>query len=252
MRVALKFAYDGRLFHGYARQPNVETVEARIIHSLKQTGYITPHPKESIFRSASRTDKGVSALGNVIAFNTEKNVDYLIDEINDSLHHIVFYGKKRVEDSFYPRHASQRIYHYYVNKDDIDIEILQLIVPLFIGSFNFSNFARVESYKNPVRSIDNINIIDFESFFILEFCAQTYLWHQIRRIVSAILKVKKQKNTKQEIMYALTHPEKQYDFGVASPEQLILNDIIYPFSFQIDENGLRKKEELKEKIISDF
>jgi tRNA U38,U39,U40 pseudouridine synthase TruA len=64
--------------------------------------------------------------------------------------------------------------------------------------------------------------------------------------------VKKQKNTKQEIMYALTHPEKQYDFGVASPEQLILNDIIYPFSFQIDENGLRKKEELKEKIISDF
>jgi len=33
MRLALKIAYDGRAYHGYARQPNVKTIEGEIIHA---------------------------------------------------------------------------------------------------------------------------------------------------------------------------------------------------------------------------
>ncbi|MBY9021829.1 MAG: hypothetical protein KGD67_12295, partial [Candidatus Lokiarchaeota archaeon] len=35
MRVAIKFAYDGRRFYGFARQPGLKTVEEEIIKNLK-------------------------------------------------------------------------------------------------------------------------------------------------------------------------------------------------------------------------
>ena len=72
MRIAVKFAYDGRKFYGFARQPRLKTVEENILNILVENGFIKD-PKESHFRSASRTDKGVSALGNVIAFNTDSS-----------------------------------------------------------------------------------------------------------------------------------------------------------------------------------
>ena len=40
MRIALKFAYDGRNFHGYARQPQLKTVEGEIIKALIKHGFI--------------------------------------------------------------------------------------------------------------------------------------------------------------------------------------------------------------------
>ena len=82
MRVALKFAYDGEPFYGYARQPNLKTVEGEIINTLIKNKFIN-NPKNSVFRSASRTDKGVSSFGNTVAFNTEKDISHLIEECND-------------------------------------------------------------------------------------------------------------------------------------------------------------------------
>ena len=90
MRYAFKFAYDGINFHGYARQPNVYTVEGAIINTLEILRLIN-NPKINRFRSASRTDKGVSALGNVIAFDCyyDLSIDVL-KEINEELDDIWF------------------------------------------------------------------------------------------------------------------------------------------------------------------
>jgi tRNA pseudouridine38-40 synthase len=67
MRIALKFAYDRKQFNGYARQPSLKTVEGKIIDLLTSHDFIED-AKESMFRSASRTDKEVSSLGSVVAF----------------------------------------------------------------------------------------------------------------------------------------------------------------------------------------
>ncbi len=56
----LKFAYDGTKFYGYQRQPDKPTVEGEIISVLRDSGL------DATIKSASRTDRGVSALGNVI------------------------------------------------------------------------------------------------------------------------------------------------------------------------------------------
>ncbi len=248
MIMALKFAYEGDPFYGYARQPNLRTIEGDLINVLQKNNFIHT-TKKSKLKSASRTDKGVSAFGNVIAFNTEKNCENILQECNDLLDHVVIYGKKMVDNTFYPRHAKQRIYHYYLKKETISLQTIESVSSLFIGTHDFSNFARIEPHKNPMRTIERITVRKTNSFFILEFHAQTYLWQQIRRIVSSMLKFEKQKITIEDINEALIHPEKHTDFGLADSCPLILKDIKYDFSFDLDSKEMEKKKELQEAII---
>lgn len=81
-RTALKIGYIGSNFHGFQRQPNVRTVEEEIINTLRKLGYIGDL-KQARFRIAGRTDSGVHSLGNVISFQSEKEV--LINQINTNL-----------------------------------------------------------------------------------------------------------------------------------------------------------------------
>ena len=79
MYIAIKFAYDGRNFYGYARQPKLKTVEGELIKSLIKKEIIE-NTKKSCFRSASRTDKGVSAIGSVVSFETDHSKKYIMEE----------------------------------------------------------------------------------------------------------------------------------------------------------------------------
>ena len=60
----LKFAYDGTKFFGYQRQKDIPTVEGSVLQVLRKFGIANN------LKSASRTDRGVSALGNVIQLHT--------------------------------------------------------------------------------------------------------------------------------------------------------------------------------------
>ena len=118
MRIALKFAYDGEKFYGYARQPNLRTVEDELIKALVKNGLIED-TKESVFRSASRTDKHVSSFGNVISFNTNESKKNILHCFSDEFEDIVVYGINDAESDFNPRHAKYRNYVYYLNVNNL-------------------------------------------------------------------------------------------------------------------------------------
>ena len=249
MHVAIKFAYCGRKFHSYARQPNLKTVEGELIRTLVKYGFIED-TKESFFRSASRTDKDVSALCNVVAFNTGESKKRILEKLSDELIEIVIYGVANVETDFNPRHAKLRQYRYYLSTSNLDKEKIISASASFTGEYNFSNFARLESFKDPVRTINNIVFALEDDFLIVDFYAQTFLWHQIRRIISALIKVGNGKLEKEQIIDALDNPNKKVDFGLAPAEPLILKNIIYDFDFEYDNNILQKYKRLENKIIS--
>jgi tRNA pseudouridine38-40 synthase len=251
MRIALKFAYNGIEFQGYARQPKLKTVEGEILNLLIEKDIIE-EVKESKFRSASRTDKGVSALGNVIAFNTLLTKNVVFKKLKNKKDGILFYGIKNVEPDFYPRYAKLRVYSFYLKKQDFDIYKIIDVASVFISEHNFSNFARVEVGKNPIRKIENIVITEQGNFFVIDFYAQTFLWHQIRRIISSIEKFLKKKITKEEIENALKNPDKKIDFGLSPAELLILKDVVYDFEFYYEKNYLKKLQNFKKQIISSF
>ncbi len=251
MRIALKFAYNGLNFCGYARQPKFKTVEENIINKLIEYRLIK-NTKDSVFRSASRTDKGVSSLGSVIAFNTKSFNRHILNNLNIGSKDILYYSFKIVDNDFYPRYANLRQYRYYLDITNINYEKIIKGLSFFTGEHDFSNFARVESGKNPVRIINNIIVDKSDRFLIIDFFAQNFLWKQVRRIISAVEKVGKRKITLNEIINALNNPQKRYDFGVAPSERLILKDIFYNFEFEVDKKFLSKVKIFEKKTLTNI
>jgi len=249
MRVALKFAYNGKDFSGYARQPGLRTVEQTVLDMLMCYGVLSD-ARSSCFRTASRTDKGVSALGNVCAFDTTRPQDEIITLLSKDVSEIFIYGASEVPSGFYPRHAKGREYRYYLAKHDFDVDKMLSAAALFTGQHNFQNFARVEPLKNPVRALENIVLAEQKDYFVLDFYAQTFLWNQIRRIVSALKKVGEGSLSLEDVKGALEHPEKKVDFQVAASEPLLLKDVVYDFSFKYVKQYKKKLVRLEKTIVA--
>jgi tRNA pseudouridine38-40 synthase len=249
MRVALKFAYDGKHFSGYARQPGQRTIEQALLDLLIERK-IVGDAKSSCFRTASRTDRGVSALGNVCAFDAACSKEKISDQLSEESSDVFIYGVQSVEPGFYPRHAKRREYRYYLRRNDLEVDALLSAAGLFTGEHNFQNFARVEPLKNPVRTIDNIVISEKQDFLVLDFYAQTYLWNQIRRVVSALEKRGKGVLSNEQIRAALEHPEAKVDFQMAAPEPLILKDVVYDFSFEYVNDYKKSLQILENRIVA--
>ena len=251
MRYALKFGYNGIGFFGFARQPNLKSVEGEIIKILTEEDIIEDI-KKSFFRSASRTDKDVSSLGNVVSFNSDSNKDQILSYLSDVSEEIIFYGIKKVSDDFNPRYAKNRHYRYYLKENNLDFEKMVSTLSLFTGEHNFSNFARIEKEKNPVRIIENIVYFFKEDYLVIDFFAPNFLWNQIRRIISAAVKVGQDKIKKEDIKNALYKPDKSVDFNIAKASALILKDIFYDFKFEVYSSQLSKVKKLEKKIISNL
>ena len=246
MRYALKFGYIGKNYNGYARQPNLRTIEGDIINALEKSKIIDDLAGARL-RVASRTDSGVSALGNALALNTDYRKNELIPALNAHLEDIWFYGIHKVDDEFNPRHAKERWYRYSLNDAGFDIKRIRESAELFLGTHNFSNFAKLED-NDPHRTINSIEVSSHDNLIILDFKAQSFLWQMIRRLVNAILEVERGKITRDDIKSALS-TDKKFDFGLASPEPLILMDVRYDFDFEIDKIKLKY---LKENILKNL
>eukprot|EP00026_Physarum_polycephalum_P008235 Phypoly_transcript_08314.p1 GENE.Phypoly_transcript_08314~~Phypoly_transcript_08314.p1 ORF type:complete len:505 (+),score=101.49 Phypoly_transcript_08314:107-1516(+) len=72
--IALKVAYIGWDYHGFASQENtLNTIEGQLFAALQKTCLITTR-EESHYTRCGRTDKGVSAFGQVIALHLRSNL----------------------------------------------------------------------------------------------------------------------------------------------------------------------------------
>ena len=91
-------------------------MEGHLIKAMTHMGIIEDITT-SRFQSASRTDKGVSAAGNVMAIDTEFNKDGIVQTINSELKGIRFYAIADVGDDFNARRAIQRWYRYVLLRE---------------------------------------------------------------------------------------------------------------------------------------
>ena len=219
MRVALRFAYDGRGFHGYARQPNVRTVEGEILNALDRI-----KARHIRFSSSSRTDRGVSALGNVIAFDTNFRPSELPSALNANLEDIYFTGYSEVPLDFNPRHAKLRWYRYHLSGEH-RIDALRESAAVFVGKHDFSGFSRPEKERSPVREISDISIEKNGRWTFIDFRAQSFLWQMVRRIVGAMLSFEEGNIDREELAAALDG--KWLQPRIAPPEPLFLMGVSY-------------------------
>ncbi|RLF51352.1 MAG: tRNA pseudouridine(38-40) synthase TruA [Thermoplasmata archaeon] len=240
MRIAIKIGYDGTKFNGFAVQPNKKTVEGEILRILKKTKIIEDR-KKARFQYAARTDKGVSAFGNVIAFDAKGNAV----EVLKSLEDIWVFGYANVKENFNPRNCIEKIYRYYVYDNGYNYKKLKEALNLFKGEHDFSNFAKLDG-RNPVRKINDIKVRKAKNIIKIDFIAKSFLWNQIRRIMASVLKVAKEEIEIEEIKEALEG--KKRNFGLAPAKNLVLLDVKYNFGFK---NLLPSEIFIKREIFTD-
>ncbi len=240
-RTALKIGYIGTNFHGFQRQPDLRTVEEELIYHLRKLGYIDDL-KKSRFRIAGRTDAGVHSLGNVISFQSEKEVR--VNEINNSLpDDIQILASAPVRYAFKPRYAQMRQYRYMLFQD-LDVEKLQDCAEVFKGTHNFTNFTK-RFQKTTTRTIDDIKITKVELYdyhkmefpnlhdtitpIFVDIYGESFLWNMVRKMMRVFVDVAIGKMELDEVERLLnpSDDEPRANIKVMEAEYLILMDIQY-------------------------
>lgn len=225
MRIALKIGYDGKGFHGYQRQPEVRTVEGEAIAALR-SARVMPDHREAFFRSASRTDRGVSAVGNVIAFNTTVSPRGIIGAFNDRARGVWAWGLATVPPDFHPRRADERWYRYHLF-EDLPVRRLREAAAGFVGTHDFSSFSS-DSSPGP-STINRIDIQCDDGAILVDVRARSFRRGMVRRIVAALRACARGEIDLGEIEASLRG--RRQDFGTAPAEPLVLMDVRYPILF---------------------
>ena len=236
--------YDGTMFQGSQKQPNSRTVQGSFDESLSKI-----HKIQTLSEFASRTDSGVHASNQVVNFRTGLNIDS--DDWIQTLNHnlpkdIRVFKCDKINDDFdVRRDAVEREYTYKIimgnrispieNKyyehidENLNFDILESAIKIFIGEHNFLSFTGrlLPKNANTVRKINSLDYKLSDREIIIKISAKSFLYQQVRRIIGSLIMLMKNKIDLDSITNALNFPSKgKYNLLVSS-KGLYLSDIKY-------------------------
>ena len=202
----------------------------RVFRSLK---WLDNSSTEHNLVLSSRTDAGVHVRlnGGVVTIDRELwnalTPRKMIRALDDRLpKDIAFLDVREVNEQWNPRMANYRVYRYrlegiefwkYPGEQFVDW------LKMFEGTYDATNFARLEEGKNPMRTILSCTpwIVNGRTIGF-EIKGEAFLWNQVRRTAMALHRMCIGDLEPTEILQAIRHPEIEVDFGVAPPDWLIL------------------------------
>lgn len=198
VRLAFRVSYLGSRFFGSQMQAQSRTVEGEFIAACQRLSLFSDW-RQAGFQSAGRTDRGVHSRGQVIAFTTDAP-ERAIGTINLQLPPDLWCSAyAEVPAAFHPRYdAKSRTYRYYFSEAPRKKDDMEKACRHFLGTHDFSHFARVRD-KNPQRNILAIRIAGEDGFIFLEVTAESFLWHQVRCMATALLRVGRGESTEESI-----------------------------------------------------
>lgn len=238
----LDLAYDGSGFHGYAKQPNVRTVQSVLEEALfRLTG-----PVETVV--AGRTDAGVHARGQVVSFVTEmvldeqraaRSLDAMVGE------EIAVRQCRRVADDFDARFSAvSRTYRYRVLNlpvadpllrhsvwhvsHPLDAGALDAAARHFIGSHDFASFCRKAEGRSTERTVLQAAWQD-EGGGLLSFTitATSFCRQMVRSLVAVCVDAGRGKLDLGSVPAIIAARDRHTARGAAPPHGLILWEVAY-------------------------
>jgi len=248
-KIALIVEYDGTNYYGFQWQANQPTIQREIEKAIgKLTG------EESRIISASRTDTGVHARGQVVSFRTKSPLPYstFIKGLNYYLPgDIAIKSAVKVNDSFnVRRNALSREYNYYIVNSPIrsplnrgftypvtghlDIEAMNEACQVLIGEHDFASFVTCfeSRIKSTVRHVYQAKVEKDGNLVIFNIVANSFLPHQVRNTVGALIRVGLGKMTIDEF-YGIFEAKRPSLAGPTAPAcGLCLMRINYPHPWE--------------------
>jgi tRNA pseudouridine38-40 synthase len=243
VRVRLTIAYHGAGFRGMAAQPGQRTVAGVLGEALEK---VLPGPVE--LAVAGRTDAGVHAWGQVVAFDGPPDVDAddLARRLNRLLAPEVVVRSAAVADpGFDPRRsASGRRYRYTVLHrplpdpwladtawwvpGPLDIRTMQAGCDPLLGEHDFSAFCRKQGDASLVRQVREADWFDLgDGLLRFEIEASSFCQQMVRAVVGTLVEAGLGKRTAADVTLALRSKDRSRAGAVAPPHGLCLWDVTY-------------------------
>jgi tRNA pseudouridine38-40 synthase len=203
-------------------QVSERTVEGEFVAACQRLSLFSDW-REAGFLFAGRTDRGVHAIGQVAAFSTE-SPERAIAAINMQLPPDCWCtGYAEVPPAFHPRFdAQKRTYRYYFTRPPSRVDVMARAAGRFAGNHNFSSFARLDG-RNPYRTVYSARVLEEGGFVCLEVTAESFLWHQVRCMASALLKIGEEEED-EDFISRLLEAEPEKALQPAPAEGLVLWD----------------------------
>lgn len=248
VRYQLTLAYDGTDFAGFQRQGSKRTIQLVLEQSLQEIGW-----KGKTILSAGRTDAGVHADGQVVAFDLDwrHSSKDLKAALNSSLPDAVAVSRIRVaEAGFHPRFdARARCYQYHLfsapDRDPLrerfawridwklDRQALDMTAQLILGKHDFSSVGR--AMKPGASTERNVFSAGWKSApgkgMVFQIVADAFLYHMVRRLVLLQGRVATERLTVEEFRKGIQQ-QAELPPGIAPAAGLFLHRIYYAEDWQ--------------------
>jgi tRNA pseudouridine38-40 synthase len=244
--VLLSVAYDGSRFSGFARQPTARTIAGELDGAVRAFA-----PRASLVRGASRTDAGVHARDQRVAFDVDRElparawVHALNRELPDE---IVVRRAANVAPGFEPRFSARRkTYRYVILEsvvrspfaharawrvtDRLNHELMREAAAPLVGEHDFRAFRAAEDQReNTVRRLFRIEVRTRSSDdgdlteIIVE--GNGFLHRMVRIVVGSLVDVGVGRLESRALAAALLEKNRAALGRTAPPEGLYLDTIV--------------------------
>jgi len=256
--VAIKFLYLGEKYAGFARQDHMpETVERYLLEALERAK-LMENVDDAGYSRCGRTDRGVSAFGQVVALRLRSNLPATAELLSAPSIDDVQPGEKfqvrlatgevkTIREVDYASHINRalpadiRVYSvasFFVRRD-LDVDKMRTAARLLVGKHDFRNFCRIDTnchvYERNVRSFEIVECPGqraddpSQQMYRCEVFGRAFLWHQVRCMVEVLFLIGSGREDPSIIPRLLdieqTPRKPQYD--MASDLPLVLHDCLF-------------------------
>lgn len=242
MNLRLDISYDGAPFHGFARQPNVTTVQGDLEDALSR-----------LFRTdvetvgAGRTDAGVHALGQVVSVDAPDDTDErkIRDALNAMLApSIAVSAVSRVDDDFHARFSAlSRMYVYAIlvsevpdpflarttlyHPEPLDVAAMNEAAGALTGPRDFTSFGRVPDGGSPERLLYDLKCWRTGDLVRVRARANAFIQQMVRSLVGTLVYVGEGRRSPDEMRSILEAKDRSAAGPVAPPHGLCLVSVEY-------------------------
>ncbi|MFQ5610941.1 MAG: tRNA pseudouridine(38-40) synthase TruA [Anaerolineae bacterium] len=235
--------YDGTDFSGFQIQAEGRTVQGELETALRRVTQV-----ETRVIGAGRTDAGVHASGQVIAFtvpwrHTTQDLQRALNAVLPA--DVALRTLRPVPGAFHPRFdAIRRTYHYTVlnqpersplgrryachTPQPLDVEAMRQAGQCLIGRHDFASFGRPPQGNKTVRHVTQAEWVAEGPRLTFVISANAFLYRMVRAIVGTLLQVGKGERAPAEMLAILEARERSLAGPLAPACGLCLVEVGYP------------------------
>ncbi|MGH2748824.1 MAG: tRNA pseudouridine(38-40) synthase TruA [Actinomycetota bacterium] len=244
LNVRLDLAYDGSFFHGFARQPDVKTVQGEVETALSQ---LFGHEVFTV--GAGRTDAGVHALGQVMS-TTDAPDDADLNKARDALNamcgpSIAVSACVRVSDDFHARFSARsRTYVYAILDGEVpdpflsattlhhsrplDVDAMVEAAGYLLGAHDFTSFGRLtEPEASAERTLFELACRREGRIVRVRARADAFIQQMVRSLVGTLIQVGEGRRSPDEMPAVISARDRSAAGPVVPPHGLCLVSVEY-------------------------